>query len=49
MPADSFSFALMPIGYPRGRYGPVTRKPVAEVPFADGWGERWPAKGQERP
>ena len=48
MPADSFSFALMPIGYPRGRYGPVTRKPVAEVAFADGWGERWQGQGQDR-
>jgi nitroreductase len=42
MPADAFTFALMPIGYPRGRYGPLARKPVPEVAFADGWGKRWP-------
>ena len=42
MPADAFSFALMPVGYPRGRYGPLARKPLADVTFADGWGNRWP-------
>lgn len=42
IPPDTFTFALMPIGYPRGKYGPVARKPVAEVIYADGWGNRWP-------
>ena len=27
----------MPLGYPRGVFGPVTRKPLAEVCAADGW------------
>ena len=32
----------MPIGYPTRKYGPLTRKSVAEVTFADGWGNAWP-------
>jgi len=48
MPPDAFSFALMPIGYPRGRYGPLERKPVPEVAFADAWGNRWPT-GHHQP
>jgi nitroreductase len=41
MPPDSFTYALMPIGYPRGKYGPLARKPVSEVAFADKWGTAW--------
>jgi nitroreductase len=44
MPPDAFTFALMPIGYPRGRYGPLARKPVSEVAFADRWGAQWTAE-----
>jgi nitroreductase len=43
LPDDVFSFALMPIGYPEGKYGPLSRRPVAEVAFADRWGQAWPA------
>jgi hypothetical protein len=32
----------MPIGYPTGKYGPLTRKLVAEVTYADTWGTAWP-------
>ena len=32
--------ALMPIGWPAERFGPVTRRPLAEVAFADRWGVR---------
>ena len=32
------TFALMPIGYPTRKYGPLTRKPVPEVTYADSWG-----------
>lgn len=30
----------MPIGYPMGRFGPVTRIPAEEKTFLDHWGER---------
>ena len=41
LPEDVFSFALMPIGYPVGKYGPLARRPVTEVAFADRWGKPW--------
>lgn len=40
---DVFTFALMPIGYPEGRYGPLSRCPVSEVAFSERWGEKWPS------
>jgi nitroreductase len=42
MPPNVFTFALMPVGFPKGKYGPVVRKPLAEVAFADSWGNHWP-------
>ena len=41
LPVDVYTFALMPIGYPLGKYGPLSRRPVAEVAFADRWGQPW--------
>ena len=29
----------IPIGYPEGRFGPVTRIPAQEKTFIDGWGQ----------
>lgn len=38
---ESFEIgATIPVGYPEGNYGPVTRRPVAEVIFRDRWGRR---------
>jgi nitroreductase len=31
--------ALIPLGYPRGKFGRVIRKPVSEVAYADRWGQ----------
>ncbi|HEU0191751.1 MAG TPA: nitroreductase family protein [Mycobacterium sp.] len=31
---------IVPLGWPRGRYGPTTRKPVQEVVHRDGYGNR---------
>ena len=42
IPDNVATCALMPIGYPTRKYGPLTRKPVAEVTFADSWGTAWP-------
>lgn len=33
------TYALVPLGYPRDRFGPLRRRPVAEVTFAERWGE----------
>jgi nitroreductase len=42
LPADVSTYALMPIGYPQGKFGPLARKPVSEVAYADRWGVAWP-------
>ena len=34
--------ALIPIGYPLGRFGPVRRRPPREVTHLDRWGSPWP-------
>src|SRR5690242_654921 len=43
IPEDVFTYALMPIGYPEGKFGPVKRRSVNEVTFADHWSTAWPA------
>jgi nitroreductase len=42
IPEDVATFALMPIGWPLDRFGPLTRRPLAEVAHADRWGAAWP-------
>ena len=32
----------VPLGYPRGNFGPTTRRPVADTTFWNQWGERPP-------
>jgi nitroreductase len=41
LPSDVSTYALMPIGYPIGKFGPLTRQPVSEVAHADRWGVAW--------
>jgi nitroreductase len=40
IPPEVETAALIPIGYPVGKFGPVTRAPVQEVTFWDGWEQR---------
>jgi nitroreductase len=42
IPKEVQTWALMPIGYPVDRFGPVKRKPINEVAFQDRWGNPWP-------
>jgi nitroreductase len=42
IPEDVSTFALMPIGWPLDRFGPLTRRPLAEITHADRWGAVWP-------
>lgn len=42
LPAEVQTFALMPIGYPIGKFGPLSRRPVSEVSHADRWSVPWP-------
>ena len=39
LPPDVHSYALLPIGYPLGRFGPVARAPLADFVYQDRWGE----------
>jgi nitroreductase len=39
IPADVETAALIPLGYPRGRFGRPPRRPLHEVAFADRWGD----------
>ena len=42
LPAGVHSYALLPIGYPMGRFGPVRRVPLADVVYEDQWGRPMP-------
>jgi nitroreductase len=41
LPPEVQTFALMPIGFPIGKFGPLARRPVAEVAYADRWSRPW--------
>ena len=38
IPDDVDTYALVPLGYPLDRFGPLRRKPVEEVTYLDRWG-----------
>jgi nitroreductase len=39
LPPNVHSYALLPIGYPMGRFGPVRRVPLVDVVYEDRWGQ----------
>ncbi|MFZ5779147.1 MAG: nitroreductase family protein [Pseudomonadota bacterium] len=39
LPDGVHSYAILPIGYPMGKFGPVGRAPLSEVVYRDRWGE----------
>jgi nitroreductase len=39
LPPGFHSYALLPIGYPIGRFGPVRRMALADVVYEDRWGQ----------
>lgn len=39
LPPGVHSYAILPIGYPMGRFGPVGRGPLDEVVYLDRWGQ----------
>lgn len=41
LPAEVQTYALLPIGYPRDKFGPIRRRPVGEVVCLDRYGNRW--------
>jgi nitroreductase len=40
LPMSVTPYCVVPLGWPRGRYGPTTRKPVEQVTHLDGYGNR---------
>ena len=41
LPPEVQTYALMPIGYPRGKFGPIKRRPVSEVAYLDNYKNHW--------
>lgn len=46
MPESARVIYAIPVGYPRGNFGPVSRKPLAEVASLDRWGAPLPAASE---
>lgn len=43
LPPGVHSYAILPIGWPMGRFGPVGRGPLEEITYLDEWGKTWEA------
>ena len=43
LPAGVHSYAILPIGYPMGKFGPVGRGPMKEFVYQDKWGQPYAA------
>jgi nitroreductase len=41
LPENAETFAILPIGYPMGKFGPVSRQAVETVTFQDRWGTQY--------
>src|SRR5437763_13758499 len=37
IPADVQTWAMIPVGYPTGKWGEAARRPVQEITYWDGW------------
>jgi len=37
LPSGFHSYAIIPIGYPLGNFGPVRRGPISDVVYLDRW------------
>lgn len=43
LPEQVASFAILPVGYPEGRFGPVARSPLGVFAHLESWGRPFPA------
>ena len=41
IPDSHHSYAILPVGYPLGKFGPVRRAPLVDVAYDDKWGQSW--------
>jgi nitroreductase len=46
VPDDVSLVALLPMGFPHGRFGPVTRKPAQQLTRFDRWGSASPGDAE---
>jgi nitroreductase len=42
LPPGVHSYAILPIGYPMGKFGPVGRGPLRDIVYEDRWGQLYP-------
>ena len=42
LPPGVHSYAIIPIGYPMGKFGPVGRGPLKDIVYQDHWGAAYP-------
>ena len=42
LPPGVHSYAIVPIGYPMGKFGPVGRGPLTDIVYQDRWGHAYP-------
>ena len=47
LPPGVHSYAILPIGWPMGNFGPVGRGDLSQIVFQDRWGEAYPAVAAE--
>jgi nitroreductase len=43
IPSEVTTWAILPVGYPTSKFGPVKRLPTNQVAFRDSWGNPWTA------
>jgi hypothetical protein len=41
LPPGAHSYAVLPIGYPLGRFGPVARTSLVDVVYRNRWGQQY--------
>ena len=41
LPPGVHSYAILPIGWPMGKFGPVGRGPLRDITYLDRWGANW--------
>jgi nitroreductase len=43
LPPGVHSYAILPVGYPMGKFGPTGRGKLSDIVFQDKWGQAYPA------
>lgn len=49
LPEDAHSYAIIPLGWPSGRFGPTRRVPIEDVAFSERWGDPLALGGSREP